>query len=128
MPENDPKKDFVADQLLQTHETTIGNLVDRVTLIEDKLKNPEQLAILLESASSDSRRMDRVFSRIFCNMMKGDDDVRKSIEDKIAAIDRAKVKALLSKFGGMAGFAIWSLFLVVFTAAVTALIDHYTKR
>lgn len=120
MAEIDPKKDFEADKLLQSHDKDISSLVDRVSAIEQKLSNPEQLAQTLEAATSDSKKLDKLFSKLFCNMMKSDDDVRASVQEKMNALDREAANSVMKKFGGKIGFAVWSIFLIIITASLTA--------
>lgn len=117
------KKDFDADKLLQDHGKDISSLTDRVAALEQKLSNPEQLALTLEAASSDSKKLDKLFSKLFCNMMKNDDEVRVSLQDKINALDRSVAKSMMKKFGGMVGFAVWSIVL----AAIAAWLGHIWK-
>jgi hypothetical protein len=116
-------KDFDADKLLQDHGKDISSLTDRVVSLEQKLSNPEQLALTLEAASSDSKKLDKLFSRLFCNMMKNDDDVRASVQEKMNALDRSTVKSTIKKFGGLVGFAVWSILL----AAIAAWLGHIFK-
>src|ERR1700679_1201207 len=98
------KKDFDPDKLLQDHGKDISSLTDRVASLEQKLSNPEQLALTLEAASSDSKKLDKLFSKLFCNMMKNDDEVKASLVEKINALDRAEVNAFMKKFGGKIAF------------------------
>jgi BMFP domain-containing protein YqiC len=122
---DDPRKDFDASALLQEHGKGISSLDDRVGALEKKLSNPELLAKTLEEAASDSKRLDKLFSKIFCDMMKNDTEVKTSVEDKINALDRSSVKSAIRKFGGLVGFAVWSVFLIVLTALLTALFEHH---
>lgn len=124
MAEIDPIKDFEADKLLQSHDKDISSLVDRVSAVEQKLSNPEQLAQTLEAATSDSKKLDRLFSKLFCNMMKNDDDVKTAVHEKINALDRRAAYSTIKKFGGKMGFAAWSIFLIVVTALLTAWFEH----
>src|SRR5665213_2983455 len=98
MSEIDPRKDFDPDKLLQDHHKDISSLTDRVLALEQKLSNPEQLAQTLEAASSDSKKLDKLFSKLFCDMMKNDDAVKASFAEKINAVDRDAVNAVLKKF------------------------------
>jgi predicted ribosome quality control (RQC) complex YloA/Tae2 family protein len=116
MTEIDPKKDFDPDKLLQDHHKDISSLIDRVLVLEQKLSNPEQLAQTLEAASSDSKKLDKLFSKLFCNMMKNDDDVKASLVDKINTLDRAEVNSLLKKFGGKAAFVVWTITTMILAA------------
>lgn len=129
MAELDPKKDFEADKLL-SHDKDIPSLGDRVgaieqklTAIDQKLTNPEQIALIFEAASKDSKRLDGLLSHTFCNMLKNDESVKAAVQEKIKTIDRDAVRALLKKFGGLAGFAIWSIAL----AAIAAWLGHIWK-
>jgi len=100
MPDTDAlKKDFDADKLLQDHGKDISSLTDRVASLEQKLSNPEQLALTLEAASSDSKKLDKLFSKLFCNMMRNDDDVKASMQEKMNVLDRDAVRAVVKKFG-----------------------------
>jgi hypothetical protein len=119
MPDTDAlKKDFDADKLLQDHGKDISSLTDRVASLEQKLSNPEQLALTLEAASSDSKKLDKLFSKLFCNMMRNDDDVKASMQEKMNVLDRDAVRAVVKKFGGKIGFAIWTVAIIVITAWV----------
>lgn len=127
MSENDQKKDFEADKLLQSHDTTITSLVDRVCVIEQKLSNPEQLAQTLEAATADSKKLDKLFSSLFCNMMKNDESVKAAIVEKMASVDRDAVNSFIKKFGGKLGIGVWTLFVAGITAWVTAWAEHHFK-
>jgi hypothetical protein len=123
MAEIDPKKDFEADKLLQSHDKDISSLVDRVSVVEQKLNNPEQLALTLETATSDSKKLDKLFSKLFCDMMKNDSEVKAAVQDKINTLDRSSVKSTIKKFGGLVGFAVWSILL----AGIAAWLGHILK-
>lgn len=114
--EPDAKKDFDADKLLQEHVKDISSLSERVAALEGKLDKPEQLAATLEAATSDSKKLDKLFSKLFCDMMDKDPDVKKAVENKLDSIDRAAVNSVMKKFGGKIGFAVWSIFLIIVTA------------
>lgn len=86
--------------------------------MEKKLSSPELLAKTLEEAAADSKRLDKLFSKIFCTMMKNDDDVKTSIKDKMDAIDRDAVNALLKKLGGKVALVIWTCLTLIFGAWV----------
>lgn len=113
---DDPRKDFDANALLQEHHKGISSLEDRVGVLEKKLSNPELLAKTLEEAASDSKRLDKLFSKLFCDMMKNDDDVKTSIKDKMDTVDRDAVNALLKKLGGKVALAVWTGLTLVFGA------------
>ena len=112
------KKDFDPDKLLQDHGKDISSLTDRVASLEQKLSNPEQLALTLEAASSDSKKLDKLFSKLFCNMMKNDDEVKASLVEKINALDRAEVNAFMKKFGGKIAFLVWTVGIMLLSAWV----------
>jgi hypothetical protein len=116
-------RDFDPDKLLQDHGKDISSLSDRVAAVENKLANPEQLALTLETASSDSKKLDKLFSKLFCDMMKSDAAVRASIEERINAIDRNATREVMKKFGGKIAIAAWSLVV----AAISAWIGHKLK-
>jgi hypothetical protein len=103
---------------LQDHGKDISSLTDRVASLEQKLSNPEQLALTLEAASSDSKKLDKLFSKLFCNMMRNDDDVKASMQEKMNVLDRDAVRAVVKKFGGKIGSAIWTVAIIVITAWV----------
>jgi len=112
----DPKKDFNAGALLQEHGKGISSLEDRVDALEKKLSNPELLAKTLEDASSDSKRLDKLFSKLFCDMLKNDDDVKSSFAEKLNSVDRDAVSSNLKKFGGLVGFGLWTVAIIIVTA------------
>jgi hypothetical protein len=125
MAEIEPqKRDFEPDKLLADHGKDISSLGERVLALEQKLTNPEQLANALEAASSDSKKLDKLFSKLFCNMMRNDDDVRASMQEKMNALDRDAARSVMKKFGGKLGFAAWSILL----AAIAAWLGHILKK
>jgi BMFP domain-containing protein YqiC len=125
MPDSDAlKKDFDPDKLLQDHGKDISSLGDRVAALEQKLTNPEQLATTLEAATSDSKKLDKLFSKLFCDMMKNDKEVTASIQEKIHAMDRDSAKVFWKKFGGKVAAAVGAIIMLI----VGALIDHYLKK
>ncbi len=110
------KKDFDPDKLLQEHDKGISSLGERVAVLEQKLSNPEQLARTIEAATQDSKRLDKLFSNIFCDMMSNDHAVKQSLQKKIDSLDRSAASATIKKFGGKIGFAVWSILLILITA------------
>src|ERR1039458_5169857 len=120
----DPRKDLDANALLQEHGKGISSLDDRVGALEKKLSNPELLAKTLEEAASDSKKLDKLFSKLFCDMMKNDETVKSAITEKIAAMDRDAVKAFWTRFGR------WVLATIggLFAALLGGLIDHYVLK
>ena len=122
---DDPKNDFDAGALLQEHHKGISTLEDKVAALEQKLKNPELFAKTLEDAAADSKRLDKLFSKLFCAMMKSDEEVKTALVEKINALDRNQVNAVMKKFGGKIGFAIWSILLIVLTALLTGWFEHH---
>jgi hypothetical protein len=56
-------------------------------------------------------------------MMKNDEDVKASVQEKINALDRSAVKSAMKKFGGLVGFAVWSILL----AGISAWLGHILK-
>ena len=122
---SDAKNDFNPIELsIQAHDRGISSLSDRVAALEQNLKDPKLLAKTMEDAAEESTRLKRLFSKVFCDMMRNDDDVKTSIVQKMDEIDRVYWK----RFRGKSGFAAWSIFLVVLTAIMTALADHYFKK
>ena len=124
MTEIDPRKDFDPDKLLQDHHKDISSLTDRVLALEQKLSSPEQLAQTLEAASSDSKKLDKLFSKLFCDMMKNDESVKSAVTEKIAAMDRDAVKAFWTRFGRWVLATIGALF----AGLLGGLIDHYVLK
>ncbi len=117
----DAKTDFNAIELsVQAHGQGISSLGDRVTALEQNFKDPKILAKTLEEAAEESTRLKKLFSKIFCDMMKDDDAVKTSIKDRMETIDRDQVNAQLKKIGGKAIAVIWT----VVTIALGAWLDH----
>ncbi len=112
----DPKKDFNPIELsIQAHGEGISSLENRVTALEQTLKDPKLLAKTLEDAVEESTRLKKLFSKVFCDMMKDDKEVTASIQDKINAMDRESAKVFWKKFGGKIGIGIWTLIVAGFS-------------
>ncbi len=118
MAELDPKKDFDTGALLTEHHKGISTLEDKVAALEKKLNEPKQLAKTLEDAADDSKGLEKLFSKIFCEMMQKDDAVKAAIKEKMETIDRDEVNALLKKFGGKVAFVLWTAMTIIFGAWV----------
>jgi len=117
MEDQDPlKKDFDTGALLQEHHKGISTLEDKVAALEKKLNEPKQLAKTLEDAADDSKGLEKLFSKIFCEMMKKDDAVKAAIKEKMESVDRDEVNALLKKFGGKIIWVIWTAATIIFGA------------
>jgi hypothetical protein len=98
------KTDFDADKLAETaeqHGKDIFDLSERVAALEASLK-PDKLALLLDSAADDSKKLDKLFSRLFCEMMEKDGNVKKAISEHIKTADRSVVYSTLKRWGGIA--------------------------
>ena len=118
----DATKDFNALELsVQAHGEGITSLGSKVTALENKLNTPELLAKTLEDASKDSKKLDTLFSKLFCDLLKKDENVKICISEHMNEIDRAFWK----RFRGRAGFAAWSIFLVVVSVIGTAWAVHH---
>lgn len=117
----DPKKDFDAGALLQEHHKGISTLEDKVSTLEQKLKNPELLAKTLEDAAEDSKRLDKLFAKIFCDMLRSDKEVAATIQEKINAMDRDATRVFWKRFGGWVVGTIGALVV----GLLGGIIDHY---
>ena len=89
----------------------------RLTAIENKLK-PEQIATILEIASNDSKKLNKLFAKLFCEMIKEDKEIRALLKELIEGTDRDAIMLFWKKFG----FAIWSSILFVLGSIVTAIV------
>lgn len=119
------KSDFDKDALAQTteqHGKDISELADRVSVLENTLK-PAQLALLLDSAADDSKKLDKLFSRLFCDMMEKDENVKTSIATHIGKVDRSVIK----RFWGKIGFATWSVVIFILGIVATAVIKKFIR-
>ena len=99
------KTDFDKDKLAQDteqHGKDISGLDERVSSLEEKLK-PEQISFVLEEASKDSKKLDVLFSKLFCYMMEKDEKVKKAVSEHIKKSDRSAVFSMLKKWGGFVG-------------------------
>ena len=117
------KNDFDEDLIAQTteqHGKDISGITDRLTALESKLK-PDQIALLLESAEVDSKKLDALFSKLFCNMLKKDPDVQVAITNHLNNVDRDSLRSFLKKFGSTVG----AILLVILGAVLYALATKY---
>ena len=118
------RQDFDPEALAQNaeqHGKDISSLVDRVSVLEDTLNKPEQLAATLEVATSDSKKLDRLFSKLFCDLMEKDEAVKEAITQRMKKTDRDSVTSTLKKWGGLVTGA--TLFVLgVFAKAIIELI------
>lgn len=49
-------------------------------------------------------------------MIKNDDEVKASLMEKINTVDRDVANSTLKKFGGLLGFGIWTVAIIIITA------------
>ncbi|OGI58001.1 hypothetical protein A3C60_02260 [Candidatus Nomurabacteria bacterium RIFCSPHIGHO2_02_FULL_37_45] len=117
------KNDFDEDKITQRteqHDKDISGITDRLSALENKLK-PDQVALLLESAEADSKKLDTLFSKLFCNMLDKDPNVKIAITNRLKTVDRDSVKSFWKKFG----FTIWSIALIILGAVAYAMASKY---
>jgi len=117
------KKDFDADTLAQTaeqHGKDIFDLTERVAALETSLK-PEQLAVILAEASKDSKKLDALFSELFCAMMAKDENVKAAVENHVVKMDRGTVR----RFFGKIGFTAWTAIVFFVGLVAEALIRKW---
>ncbi len=117
------QQDFDADALapsVEQHSKDISDLTIRVDSVEQRLK-PEGMAALLEAAVYDSKKLDKLFSRMFCDMLNRDDDVQTAMASHILKTDRAATSVFVKR----AGFAGWSALIFLLGLLVEALVRHY---
>jgi hypothetical protein len=119
------KNDFDAETITQAteqHGKDITGITDRLTTLENKLK-PDQIAIALESASDDSKKLNKLFAKLFCEMVKDDKDVKSAVGNMINEADRGAVRSFWKKFG----FATWSAIIFIVGVLFTAIISHFIR-
>jgi hypothetical protein len=104
------------------HDTDIIEVKLRLDTLEQKFE-PAQIAAVLEGATEDSKKIDKLFSRLFCEMLQNDPDVKKSIGDHIRSSDRSMVYGTLKKWGGFVGAGL----LFVAGLLTKAAIDYFMQ-
>jgi len=122
--------DFDAVELTtqtKQHGEDITGLSGRVKVLEDKLGSPAAIAGLLEYASDDSKKLDKLFASVFCSLLKDEKTnpaVREAIEDIVNKSDRKQAFHLMKKWGGV----LWSGLMVVLGVVLSLLVDLIKKK
>jgi len=119
----DGNKDFKPEELTKAteqHGKDISDLTNRVTAIEENLK-PANLALTLENACDDSKKMDKLFSKLFCDMMDKDESVKTAVAKRMQTTDRNAVFSIFKKWGLLIGGAI----LYILGILTNAVINHF---
>ncbi len=126
MPKENIKTDFNVEEITKTteqHEKSISEFNTRISDLENKLSNPEQLANVIETATKDSKKLDKIFSSIFCEMINKDEDVKNAIKGRIDNIDRGAVFSILKKWGEF----VYAVILITIGAIITLVISRFSK-
>lgn len=113
--------DFKPEELTKTteqHGKDISDLDIRLKAMEVKLE-PAQIAITLETASADSKKLTKLFSKLFCEMLTDDKDVKAAIEGKMNETDRHFVYGNLKRWGKVIG----AIVIFIFGAVAKELIE-----
>lgn len=122
LKKEDNATDFQEKALaVEQHGKDLTDHSDRITVLENKLSSPEQIALLLELASKDSKKMDRLFADIFTSMLKDEKcnpEVHQTIEDIINKTDRDFFNKTIKKWGKLLGTALIFILGTFFTIIV----------
>lgn len=121
-----PNNDFNEQELTITigkHDEELISVKKRLDSLEEKFK-PEKIADIIEEASKDSKKLDKIFSKLFCEMMYKDDDVKKTVSEHIKIADRSIVFSTLKKWGLFATYGI----LYVLGILTTAMINFFFNK
>ena len=121
------KQDFDPEALAQTteqHGKDISGHDERIESLENIFKNPEQFAKAFEAVSSDSKKLDKLFSKLFCDMMEKDEDVKAAVTRTMNRTDRSAVFSTLKKWGGFITAGV----IYILGVLTRALIDWITKK
>ncbi len=97
----------------------VNALDERLIALEQKLSDPKQFATVFETAASDSKSLDKLFSKLFCDMMKNDPDVKAAVQVHVQQTDRDAVHSILKKWGG----TMWTVFVLVVGLVLRELIS-----
>lgn len=122
------KLDFDENLLTQAteqHGKDISGLDERVNVLEGKLSKPEQLASVFETATADLKKLDKLFSHLFCEMLEKDKDVDASISRKIKNVDRDVVLGTLKKWGGLFGAGIIFVLGILFRELIIFILSKF---
>lgn len=104
---------------IEQHGKDLTSHGSRIEALETKLDTPEHIASLLESAFGDSKKLDKLFSTVFVSMLKDEKtnpDIRNTIENLIAKLDRNNALLVVGKWGKLIGGAFWTLVSIAFGA------------
>jgi hypothetical protein len=109
--------DFSADILAKSekHETDIGELTNKIRVLEDKFGTNERIADTLCETAEKATKMQEMIAITFTKVLKTNDDVKKELKTIIDEHDRNKLWWLTGKIA----VGIWSVFLVVLTYILT---------
>ena len=119
-PRKTAKDDFQPDVLLaETAQTKkeVSEMDERISKLEELFESPQNFAKMFEEHTKDSRSMTRMFSGVFCEMMKDDEAVKNAIKDRVEMIDRGYIRALIKR----GGVLLWSLALIFITAIISGI-------
>lgn len=119
-----PTTDFNATDIAKTvnkHDAEFIDVKARIDSIELKIK-PEGIAIVLEEASKDSKKLDRLFSSLFCEMFKNDKAVQIAVGDMLKQADRDAVFSIIKMWGGLIGKGLIFILGILVTLGIQLLV------
>lgn len=118
------KQDFdpvALTKATEQHEENITDHAERIEAIEKRLSTPTEIAALLETASDDSKKLDKLFAKIFTSMLQDEScnkDIRESITNIVNKTDRNVYYLTLRRWGKIIG-AVSLFFLGIIATLIT---------
>lgn len=120
------ENDFKPEEFSRTaeqHGKDISDLFDRVSALEKKF-DPSEIATTLEAASEDSKKLDKFFSKTFCDMMENDTAVKSAIDDRMSKTDRKALASTMKRWGGHIGKGV----IFILGILVSLLVQWFFKK
>ena len=122
-----PPSDFQEKVLtIEQQGKDITDHDSRIDALEQKLDTPEHIASLLDFASSDSKKIDKLFATIFTSMLKDEKanpEVRSMIVEIINKTDRNVFFTTTKKWGKVLGLG-----LIYILGWISPLIMEWLKK
>lgn len=102
--------------LAEQHGKDLTDHDDRILSLENKIDTPEHIASLLEFASKDSKKMDKLFASIFVSMLKDDqcnEEVRRAVLEIVQKMDRNIFYTTAKKWSRYVGIGLVYIFGII---------------
>ncbi len=92
--------------------------IQSIQELSANLTQPDRFAEIFCAAAKSQKKIDETLKEVIIGLLKKDMDTQEAIKVQVREVNKTDWK----NFGGKAGFAIWSIFLIVVTVVVERLI------